>query len=322
MIASVAAPEAVDVLEQKTHGYVRALVLSPDAVCLLNSVCNAKDCQPDTVPVFLRSLTSTLSRRFPLAAAGDPFVSTASHPYIHSIVSLLTLAAPVVHAPFEHVSLQDSYLPYLTAAQITPLTVIQSLLPMLRIGPSNGTKSIVICIPATETRVGLPFSSIQSMTATATLRAAQVLRREIRVASLTGKSEFMKNIKVVVVDVGSFNTSTPHLNPPDVYRSIESWTSSEKLTYGPAFAAIAHKSAESAKFNWESFVSTFRHDHQYGVPRKPTSMRVFVDNITGVVSNGAFGPTLFGVGLGIGKLRNWLRGDRFSIGAGGRHLIC
>ena len=132
-------------------------------------------------------------------------------PYIHAIISLLSLSAPVpgLDAPLEHISLQHTYLPYLTATQITPLQVIQALLPLLRTGSARsrdkGKKSIIICLPATDARVGLPFASVQAMSAAGTIRAAEVLRREIRVAATTEHSESMKNINVVVVDVGKLD---------------------------------------------------------------------------------------------------------------------
>ncbi|KAJ8072632.1 hypothetical protein PM082_016191 [Marasmius tenuissimus] len=199
VIASVASSDAAETLERKSHGYVRALVLDPS--------------EPDSVPAFLRSLSATLSRRFPITSAGDPFASPAMHPYIHSIVSLLTLPpVSTTHAPLEHISLPDAYLPYLTYTQITPLQVIQSLLPMLRHVPASGKKSIIICLPATETRFGLPFSAVQSMSAAGTLRAVEVLRREIGVAALTGKSDTMKNIRVVAVEVGAFNVASPSIH--------------------------------------------------------------------------------------------------------------
>ncbi|KAJ7593892.1 hypothetical protein C8J56DRAFT_925475 [Mycena floridula] len=307
VITSVATPEAVELLEHKSQGYLRALVLDPS--------------QPDTVPVFLRSLGSTMSRKFPLTSAGDPFGNPSSHPYIHSVVSLLTLWAPGIHAPLEHISLEKAYIPHLNVTQITPLHIIQALLPMMRTGPFGGKKSVIFCLPATEARIGLPFSSVQAMSAAGTLRAAEVLRREVQVAALTGKSEFMKNIKVVVVDVGSFQTGGPSklLPPKDIYRNMEKWTTSEKLTYGPGFAALAYRATSTAKSDWHAFWSIFADSHQYGIPRKQTDMRVFVKRIVGVVSNGQHGgPSILGYSLGLGRIQNWLRGERFSVGAGAK----
>jgi hypothetical protein len=162
---------------------------------------------------------------------------------------------------------------------------------------------------------------MQSMSAVSTLRGIEVLRREVNIAALTDKSETMKNIKVVAVDVGAFNIGPldTFLPPTEVYKAMEGWSSSEKLTYGPSFAYLSHEVAElPSKSRWGS---AFSEAHSYGVPRKPTDVSVFVDNIVGTVSGGQFGPSIFGIGLGIGRLRNWMRGERFSVGAGGKLVL-
>ncbi|KAF9473779.1 hypothetical protein BDN70DRAFT_867110 [Pholiota conissans] len=309
VIASVSTPEAVEALESRSNGYVKAHVL--DAF------------EPATVPFFLRSLSATLSRKFPLKSAGDPYVSPSSMPYIHAIVSFLTLSAPVegINAPLEHISLQDTYLPYLTATQVTPLQVIQALLPLLRTGSARtqdtGKKSVVICLPATDARVGLPFASVQAMSAAATLRAAEVLRREIRVAATTERSESMRNINVVVVDVGTFDVDVTFktLPPEGIYKSMEDWSASEKVIYGPAFVSTMHEKPAPNTLR-ERVRYMFSREYHYGIPRQPTDLSVLTDNLVGVVSGGRYGPTLFGVGLGLGRFRNWIRGERFSVGAG------
>ncbi|KAF8891191.1 hypothetical protein BD779DRAFT_1513732 [Infundibulicybe gibba] len=291
VIASVATPDAVENLEHECQGYVRALVLDPH--------------EPATIPVFLRSLASTLSRRFPMTAAGDPYVSPASLPYIHSIISLLTLPEPLscIRAPIESISLRSTYLSHLNATHITPLQVIQALLPLLRTGPARsrdkGKKSIIICLPAIDARVGLPFSATQSMSAASTLRGVEVLRREINAAALTGKSEAMKNIKVVVVDVGALavETQSEVHREESVYKSMEGWTASEK----------------PANY-WCSFFTLFKDSHQYQFQRKPSDINIFVNNIVTTVSGGRFGPTV--LGLHLGRIANWVRGERFSVGAG------
>ncbi|KIK59453.1 hypothetical protein GYMLUDRAFT_227040 [Collybiopsis luxurians FD-317 M1] len=293
VITSVATANAANILESKCHGFVRVLVLDPS--------------QPETVPVFLRSLASTLSRRFPITSAGDPYASPAVHPYIQSVVSLLTLPPPSLHAPLEHLSFSHTYLSYLTTTQITPLQIIQSLLPLLRNAhvPNRRSdkKSIVVCLPATETFMGLPFSSIQSMSAVSTLRAVEILRREINVASITGKSETMRNIKVVEVNVGTFDLGPASSSPQDVYKAMEKWTASEKVTYGPAFANIMAQGHSS------SVVAT---------ARKPTDVGIFIDTILGVVSNGKHGHSPLVQRLGLGKVLSWLRRDRVSVGAGAK----
>jgi len=280
--------------------------------------------KPATIPVFLRSLSATMSRKFPINSVGDPFASPSSMPYIHSIVSLLTLSAPVSHlnAPLEHISLRDTYLPYLTAAHVTPLQVIQALLPLLRTGSARsrdvGKKSIIVCLPATDARVGLPFGSVQAMSAAATLRGVEVLRREIRIAALTERTDSMQNINIVVVDVGAFDVGSPlkSLPPEGIYKSMEDWSPSEKVVYGPAFIDIMQEKPLPAS-RLQRIRSVFKDGDHYGVPRKGTNLSVLTDNLVGVVSGGRYGPTLFGIGLGIGRIRNWMRGERFSIGAGG-----
>ncbi|KAJ7219587.1 hypothetical protein GGX14DRAFT_592890 [Mycena pura] len=304
VIASVSKPDFGADLERRCKGYVRALVLDPN--------------EPSTVTTFLRSLSSALSRRFPITTAGDPFVSPSAHPYIYSIISLLSLVPTTIHAPLEHISLRSTYLPYLTATHIIPLQVMQALIPMLRTGLTRARtkRSIIVCLPATAARVGLPFNAMQSMSVASTLRGIEVLRREVNIAAMTDKSQAMKNIKVVVVDVGAFNIGPldGFLPPTEVYRAMEGWSSMEKETYGPSFASLSHEVAErSTKSRWSP---TSSDADTYGVPRKPTDVSVFVDNIVGTVSGGKFGPSLFGLGLGIGRIRNWLRGERFSVGAG------
>jgi hypothetical protein len=273
--------------------------------------------QPGTTPIFLRSLASTLSRRFPINVPGDPHASPSSHPYIHSVISLLTLptaSVPIHPTPLEHLPIQSTYLPYLLATHVTPIRLLQALLPLLRTSPARardslsnnrGSKSIIVCVPATDARVGLPFSSAQAMSAAATLRGVEILRREINAAALTDSTESMKNIKVVVVDVGSVGYSVPQaLLPQDVYEAMGDWTPSEKVAYGPAFASILEEG------------------NQYGVPRKPADVSIFVNSLVEVVSGGRKGGRCaFALGLGLGRVRNWIRGERFAVGAGGKsHL--
>jgi hypothetical protein len=203
-------------------------------------------------------------------------------------------------------------------------------MPLLRSTPSrardsasnhNGKKTIIVCLPAADVRVGLPFASTQAMAAAATLRGVEILRREINIAALTDKSESMKHIKVVVAEIGNVNVggSVPRPSPHDVYKAMEDWTPSEKLTYGPAFVAVANPPAPSQSTFSNIFQGT---SFEYGVPRKPADVSVFVNHMVGVVSSGRQGmPCMFGLGIGIGKIRNWIRGERFSVGAGGMSSI-
>lgn len=284
------------------------------------------------IPAFLRSLTATLSRKFPINAAGDPFAPLSSHPHVHSVISLLSLpkTSPQILAPLEHISLPETYLPYLTASHITPLQVIQSLLPLLRTGPAitrdeGLKKSIVVCLPAIDARVGLPFAGIRSMSAAAMARGVEVLRREIRAAAATGRgAEAMKGVNVVVVDVGTFDVVEDFTTAgsgdvwENVSRGLETWTPSEKATYGLAFASVLQSvDAPARRSPWETFVAVFKGTNGHGVSRKPTDVSVFVNSVVSVVNGGKGEYRICGVGLGLGKIRNWIRGERFSVGAGG-----
>jgi hypothetical protein len=225
--------------------------------------------------------------------------------------------------------MRSTYLPYLNATHVAPVQVIQALLPLLRTTPArardvvaNGRskKTIVVCLPAADTRVGLPFASVQAMSAAATLRGVEVLRREINAAALQDKSESMKTIKVVVVDVGVVgldSAATDHMRPDEVYRAMEDWTASEKLTYGPAFTSISPITTARSPSRWVAFWSFFSGSQPFGVKRTPTDVAVFVDKIIGIVGTGGKRSSVFVLGLGLGKIRNWFRGERFAVGAGG-----
>jgi len=161
-----------------------------------------------------------------------------------------------------------------------------------------GRKSIIFCLPTTDARVGLPFASAQAMSAAATLRGVEVLRREVRIASLSDESESMKNIKVVVVDVGAINVNQTSTETPDgSLAALDSWSPSEKVAYGAAFASLARG----------------------GSARKPTDVSVFVKTIVNVVRDGRKGPAgVYSIGLRLSRLREWIRGDRVVVGAGAR----
>lgn len=282
VIASVSSAEAVGPLEAKGHGFVRALVLDPN--------------EPTTIPIFLRSLGSTLSRRFPISAAGDPYLPNPSHPLLHSVISFLTMPAPstgCAHGPLEQVSLHDTYLPYLISTHVAPLQTLQALLPLLRADAqrTRACRSIIICLPAADARIGLPFASVRAMSAAANVRAADVLRREISAAQGMGR------IRVVTVDVGAVGQAFDDITAPP---TIDDWTPSEKATYGAALYALS----ETAK------------------TRTPEDVSKFVDSIIGVVSSGTkttgAGKAVYGIGVGLAyeKVKDWIRGNRFSIGAG------
>ncbi|KAL1732465.1 hypothetical protein EV714DRAFT_206608 [Schizophyllum commune] len=289
VIASTSTAEAADALTRKYAGYVRGLVLDPS--------------DPATVPVFLRSLSSTLTRRFPITAHGDPFARSNSQPYIQSVISLLTIPASPIHAPLEHVDIRGEYLQRLSAAQMVPLEIIQALLPLMRDGPPTRTKkSIVVCLPAIDARVGLPFSSVQGLIVSSTHRAVDILRREVRIAALTGKADAMGNIRVVTAEVGQFDVGAlaeAEPSPAETYKTLEAWTPSEKLVYGPGFIGLSHPTTAAVRMR-----------------RKPSDVSALVERVVAAVTGGRYGPTVFGINIGLGYLLNWYRGDQFSVGAG------
>lgn len=265
--------------------------------------------QPGTIQIFLRSLASTLSHRFPINIHGDPHASPASHPFVHSVVSLLGLSPFSALTPLEHVQLQGEYLKYLNATHITPLQIIQALLPLMRNSPSRtrdsmkngkGKKSIVVCVPATDAHVGLPFLGPSSMSAAATLRAVDVLRREVRVAAATGGAEGMNDINVVSFEVGTLDIppfAGRHLLDHTSKEYTKSWTPSEKLAYGPA---------------WEF---TLEGANQF--QRKAQKPEAFVDDVIQVVSYGRIrSVSLCGLRLHIWSVFDWMRGGRYAVGAG------
>jgi hypothetical protein len=54
-------------------------------------------------------------------------------------------------------------------------------------------------------------------------------------------------------------------------------------------------------------------------PRKARDVSTFVNSIIEIVSGGRKGKGwTFTLYLGVGKFRNWIRGERFAIGAGGK----
>lgn len=191
--------------------------------------------------------------------------------------------------------MRSTYLPHLLSTHVAPLQIIQALLPLLRTDASRarGHKSIILCLPASDARVGLPFGSVRAMSAAATLRAADVLRREIAVA------QGMSTIRIVTVDVGAVGSST---SDPGFGVNMDDWTPSEKATYGTAFSTLRETRGS----------------------RVPADVSIFVDNLVGVASGGTkarcSGKVVFGISLGLlyEKVKDWIRGDRFSIGAGGQ----
>ncbi|ESK85150.1 hypothetical protein Moror_3582 [Moniliophthora roreri MCA 2997] len=272
IICTVPSPTHVAQVESLSPtGWIRALVLDP--------------AKPDTIPIFLRSLSSTLSRKFPLSTKGDVYASGRDNT-IQTVISFLSLPLPAPQpAPLECLDFQEAYLLHLISAHVTPLTVIQNLLPLLRspINANHGknkNRNIIVCLPSTS-QAGIPFTSCSAMPVAATSLGLNILRREIQSAALTGKMEGMKGIRVVTLDVGSFELGSGGKSSGEegVLGEMNAWTASEKLTYGPAFAGLLGS----------------------GRGRRPSNPDVFVRRVMCIVEGQG---SWFGIG------------ERFSVGAG------
>jgi len=147
------------------------------------------------------------------------------------------------------------------------------------------------------------------MSASATLQGLQVLRREIKIASMSMVDpEGMKNIRVVTVEVGTVNTDGHNQHHHqgtsgsiDTQMAMEGWSASEKSTYGQSFLTVDGGNLKARN------------------SRKPTPVSHFVRTIVNIVNGQSYGS---GSNIPIPirafyKLRSWLSGDRIPVGAGG-----
>ncbi|KAG0706948.1 hypothetical protein DFH29DRAFT_995533 [Suillus ampliporus] len=115
----------------------------------------------------------------------------------------------------------------------------------------------------------------------------------------------MSSIHIVAVDVDVVGeTPVSDLANP---RAMVDWTPSEKATYGPASTALGETSM--------------------GQSRRPEDISVLINSIVGVVSAGTkattASKTICGIRVGVGyeRIRDWIRGDRSAVSAGGTHTF-
>lgn len=146
------------------------------------------------------------------------------------------------------------------------------------------------------------------MSAAATVRGAEVMRREL--AQLESQN-VMRDVRVVIVDVGAVGKPGARRSrspEEDVWMdTISDWTPSEQKIYGDAYAA---------------YVSASSHGHK----RKPTSVSRFVRSLVHTVgSNAGKGchrsPVLVGLHLWVLGIHRRFRGDRIFVGAGGKCIL-
>ncbi|KAF8344085.1 uncharacterized protein EI90DRAFT_3114753 [Cantharellus anzutake] len=206
VIGSTLSTEAADEIEKIGKGYARALVLDAE--------------EPGSIPHFLRSLSSTLSLRFPTTAHGDPYASTTSGgnlPQVVSLISLLSLA-PSDHLPFSDfaspILLHETLNHQITLRAMTPLSIIQATFPHFKHRKALGSPSspqsiskgasIIMCVPAIA-RVGVLGSSGLAMASEAAVRGFEVLRRE---AAVDPTLNDVRKLRFITVDVGEIGDAT------------------------------------------------------------------------------------------------------------------
>ena len=170
----------------------------------------------------------------------------------------------------------------------------------------KGKKSIVVCVPRVDARVGLAFLGPSSISASATRRAVDVLRREVRAAATTGGAEGMNDIEVVSLEVGELDIppfAGRRMLDYDIKEYSKSWTPSEKLAYGPA---------------WELVLRASNCNNERTVQK----VDLFVGDLVQIVSYGRVCcVSLCGLRLHVGSVFGGLRGGRYAVGSGGNVII-
>src|ERR1700761_444479 len=247
----------------------------------------------------MRSLQNTLSVRFPTSSAGDPYYASPSlQPHIRTLISLLSLHAPLSPTPLEHLSMKASYLPYLQTTHVTPLSVVQGILPLMRV-PANVVsrldtekRKIVVCLPVIASRVGVAWNAAQAMSAGAMIKGIDVLRRELR------ESGQSRTVSVSIVDVGSVGsqgqevTTIPYSTGAAAY--MNDWSSNLRATYGPAFLGALEQNRMH--------------------PRVPEDLDIVVQQLAGFTDVPSTYP--------LTSVFDWHEWERVGLGAGGKkHLF-
>jgi hypothetical protein len=247
---------------------------------------------------------ASLSLRYPLNVAGDPYLPAATSASINiiiSVISLLSLSPSPPPTPIERLDLPQTYLPTLYETHLSPLAVIQAILPHFRVASNHqgrsGRTTVIVAVPSVASRVGIAFDGAKAMAVAGLVKGVEVLRREVG-----------NNPKVVIVDVGSL-TADPrdavnkeHDKKPelDVAALTRAWSASERLAYGPAYQLAVGGGITR---------------HRKRVRRLPEDVQVFVDAILGVVDAGrpwaVYRPSELYV-----RVRAWWKGNRFGVGAG------
>jgi Fungal family of unknown function (DUF1776) len=250
---------------------------------------------------------ASLSLRYPLNVAGDPYLPSATSASINiliSVISLLSLSPSPPPTPIERLDLPQTYLPTLYETHLSPLAVIQAILPHFRVASNrqgrSGRTTVIVAVPSVASRIGVAFDGAKAMAVAGLIKGIEVLRREVG-----------NDPKVVIVDVGALTADPkdavdkeldkkPEL---DVAALTRAWSASERMAYGPAYEVAVGRAIEGPP------------RHKKKVRRTPEDVQVFVDAMLGIVQTGrpwaAYRPSELYV-----RARTWWRGCRFGVGAG------
>lgn len=240
-----------------------------------------------------------------------------------SCISLLSISPSTTPTPLERLDLSSAYLPLMYETHITPLAVVQGILPLFRISSgrqglaksrgSTARTSVIALVPAVSSRVGVAFNSASAMAVAGFVKGLEVLRREV------------EDTDVIIVDVGSISSPEDGSNKakagaeePDLVALTNAWTASERRAYGPAYeAALIHSSAASVTPNPR------RHKRPPPPRRRPTDIDSLVASILPLVhthrsSRSRWNPLYILTHFSKTWRRTilYFRGYRISVGAG------
>ena len=202
VIATVGTVGEVERLQRLGRGHIRALAL--DAA------------NPSTIPICLRQLSSALSK-------GDGASARETVSLIAIVDALaLTESSPLV--PLEATPL-SALSTALTVRALTPVGILQGVLPLLRQRTSSGIQPVILSLAHAPTaRVALPFLAAASAADAASRTLADALRRE------------NPGVRVQQLDCGFFSQ---HDDSAVVQQRIAELPAHVKAVYGPSLAKAA-----------------------------------------------------------------------------------
>lgn len=148
VICTVRDPKEVDQLEKRSRGWIKVLVLDPTEVCplLSFSVVQAELTplpspslyQSSSVTPFLRSLSTSLSLRFPLHTSGDPFSRPSHSLALTAVINGLSLSPSTAEDLCPVEGLEGTDVRKEVGERIATLVkVVQGVMPVMRSASSR-----------------------------------------------------------------------------------------------------------------------------------------------------------------------------------------